>query len=42
MTPEQKIAIAHSCKLAEETMHPRFAWRAGRFSVMLTVNSGYE
>lgn len=38
-----QIALRHHCRLSIETMHPRF----GRvlplgFSVVLTVNSGYE
>jgi len=40
----QRTAIRHPCRLAIETIHPRFrhpgpglAW-----SIVLTVNSGYE
>ena len=38
-----EIALRHHCRLSIETLHPRFARvdRAG-FSVVLTVNSGYE
>jgi hypothetical protein len=38
------IALAHHCRLSLETMHPRFGRidRSGDFSVVLTVNSGYE
>jgi hypothetical protein len=39
----QRIAIDHHCRLACETVHPRFAWlRPDGFTVVLTVNSGYE
>lgn len=39
----QEIAILHHCRLAGETMHPRFARVIGkRYSVIVTVNSGYE
>lgn len=39
-----KIAIAHHCRLAVETLHPRFlATGPGiAYSTILTVNSGYE
>jgi hypothetical protein len=44
LTRPQRIALDHHCRLATETMHPRFARVifGGRFSVILTVNSGYE
>jgi hypothetical protein len=44
MNDAQKTALDHHCRLATETMHPRFArWvRNGLFSVVLTINSGYE
>ncbi len=44
MTRAQRIALDHHCRLATETIHPRFVRlvRGGRFSVILTVNSGYE
>ena len=37
-------AIDHHCRLAVETMHPRFrtVHAGGLYSVILTVNSGYE
>jgi hypothetical protein len=39
-----EVALRHHCRLSVETMHPRFASldRTGSFSVVLTVNSGYE
>ena len=39
----QRTALMHHCRLAGETMHPRFGRliRAG-ISLVLTVNSGYE
>lgn len=44
MTPQQRTAIEHHCRLAIETMHPRFAWGvpAAGVTCVLTVNSGYE
>ncbi len=44
MTRAQKVALDHHCRLATETMHPRFTSliRGGKFSVILSVNSGYE
>lgn len=47
MNPAQRavaVALEHHCRLSIETVHPRFSRldrRAG-FSVVLTVNSGYE
>jgi hypothetical protein len=38
-----RIALEHHCRLAFETVHPRFAHRLpGGFTVVHTVNSGYE
>ena len=44
MNRHQKTALDYHCRLATETMHPRFARliRGGLFGVVLTVNSGYE
>jgi hypothetical protein len=43
MTPAE-VALRHHCRLSIETVHPRFGSldRAGGFSVVMTVNSGYE
>lgn len=42
-TEHQRVAIDNHCRLAAETMHPRFRWlRLDGVSVILTVNSGYE
>lgn len=38
----QKTAIENHCRLAVETMHPRFHWARNGVSIILTVNSGYE
>lgn len=39
----QQTALDWHCRLAVETMHPRFARRlSSGLSVVLTVNSGYE
>jgi len=35
-------ARVHHCRLAMETVHPRFRWLDGGHGVVLTVNSGYE
>lgn len=44
MNKHQRTALDYHCRLATETIHPRFARvtpnRVG--SVILTVNSGYE
>jgi len=42
MTPEQRIAITHTCLLAEETAHPRYGHIQPLGTLVLTVNSGYE
>lgn len=43
-TTAQRAAINHHCRLAVETVHPRFRFLApgGAYSVIVTVNSGYE
>ncbi|HYT08967.1 MAG TPA: hypothetical protein VEL77_15085 [Rugosimonospora sp.] len=42
MNRHQKIALENHCRLAVECLHPRFHWIRSGFSVILTVNSGYE
>lgn len=43
LAEHRRIALLHHCRLASETSHPRFAWVDRRgFSIVLTVNSGYE
>ena len=43
MNHHQKTALENHCRLAVETLHPRFRWlTSDGFSVILTVNSGYE
>lgn len=44
MNKAQRLALEHHCRLAVETIHPRFVRliRGGLYSVILTVNSGYE
>jgi hypothetical protein len=41
---QRRIALRHHCRLAVETMHPRFRLLGpgAAYSVILTVNSGYE
>ncbi len=43
-TKAAETALRHHCRLSIETMHPRFAKldKAGGFSIVVTVNSGYE
>jgi hypothetical protein len=41
MTPRQRTAREHTCKLAEEAKHPRFRRVIGRLSTILTLDSGY-
>jgi len=42
MTPRQRTAREHTCKLAEETTHHRFYRRSGNVTSILTLNSGFE
>ncbi len=42
MTPQQISAISHHCRFAFETCQFRFGERRGKYTVLLTVNSGYE
>lgn len=43
ITDHQAIALTHHCRLASETLHPRFRQRLPLgLTVVLTVNSGYE
>ena len=42
MNEHQETALQHHCRLAVETANPKFAYKAGIHSVVLTVNSGYE
>ncbi len=38
----QRSAIDNHCRLASETVNPKFRYDLGVCSVVLTVNSGYE
>jgi hypothetical protein len=42
MTPAQTAALRHPCLLAGETIHPRFRSVTGAWSLVLTINTGYE
>ena len=44
MNRSQRTALDYHCRLATETIHPRFVRlvRGASYSVILTVNSGYE
>ena len=42
MNTAQQIALKHPCYLAAETLHPRFRNRSGAWSLILTINTGYE
>jgi hypothetical protein len=42
MTFQQAMALKHHCRLGCETAHPRFRVVAQPYSLILTVNSGYE
>jgi hypothetical protein len=37
-----RVALQQHCRLALDTIHPRFSWVEGLYSIVLTVNSGYE
>ncbi len=42
MNEQQRVAMAHPCLLGEECVHPRFRNVVGPYSIIVTVNSGYE
>lgn len=42
LTPRQRVALEHTCKLPEETRHPRFYRLIGKYGTVLTLNSGFE
>ena len=42
MNTAQELALANHCRLASETVQSQFAYDLGHYSVVLTVNSGYE
>jgi hypothetical protein len=42
MNRQQMTALKHHCRLAAETVHPRFRQMVPMGSIILTVNSGYE
>ena len=43
MNRQQQLAMANHCRLSIETMNPRFrVMDPLGFSIVLTVNSGYE
>jgi hypothetical protein len=42
MTPEQKTALAQPCLLAAEMMQQQFHHVKGKWSLVLTINTGYE
>lgn len=42
MNQHQLIALQQSCKFAFETVQEKFSYLLGNFSLVLTVNSGYE
>lgn len=43
MHSSARTALQHHCRLSIETIHPRFSRiDSTGFSIVLTVNSGYE
>jgi hypothetical protein len=42
MNGRQALALRFHCRLGIETVHPKFIVDRGDYSVVLTVNSGYE
>lgn len=42
MNEHHEVALKHHCRLAVECVHPRFAYKQGIHSIVLSVNSGYE
>lgn len=42
MNARQTTAILNHCRLAGECVNPRFGYREGEMTFVVTVNSGYE
>jgi len=42
VTDQQRTAIQWPCRLAIETLHPRYRRRGAMTSAIVTVNTGYE
>jgi len=42
MNKAQRVALEYHCRLGGETCHPRFIQAKPPYSIVLTVNSGYE
>lgn len=42
MTDQQLMALHHPCFLAAETVNPRYGITHTNYSVIITVNAGYE
>jgi len=42
MTDQQLLALRHPCFLAAETVNPRYGITHTNYSVIITVNAGYE
>lgn len=42
MNRQQKTAIENHCRLSCETVNPLFFSRRNGYTVIVTVNSGYE
>ena len=42
MNVRQRIALDNHCRLACETINPRFGARHHQHTIVLSVNSGYE
>ena len=42
MTAQQQLALSKHCRLACETAHPRYRVVRHPYSVIVTVNSGWE
>ena len=42
LNPQQRMALRNPCYLAEECAHPKYAHHDKQFSVVVTVNSGFE
>jgi hypothetical protein len=41
MNRNQQTALQHHCRLGAECTHPRFVYKRGAYSIVLTVDSGY-
>ena len=42
LADRRRLALKHHARLSVECLHPRFRWLEYPYSIVLSVNSGYE